>query len=87
MGCSASNSEDLMKCLREADAAKLVKSDIGLRIEPTVDGDFITEQPEDLLKAGKYNKVPTLFSTTSGKLRQYPISSTPVTGDEISAMK
>ncbi len=65
-GCS----EDLVKCLREADAVKLSKSDSGLKIDVTVDGDFITDQPESLFKAGKYNKVPTLFSTTSGTFNQ-----------------
>ena len=73
LGCPMLGKDKLVQCLIDSDADSLFSNStvIPVNLHPSVDRDFIKAQPGNLLETGRYNKVPYLFSTTSGTVISY----------------
>jgi len=64
--------DDVLACLRDKEvpalltaASTLPASASGRTLSPTVDGDFLSDQPRTLYKAGKINKVPYMLGSNT----------------------
>ena len=69
VGCTG---DDALSCLRDKDvpslltaASSLPASGTGRTLSPTVDGDYLTDQPRTLYKTGKINKVPYVLGSNT----------------------
>lgn len=69
LGCDG---DDALACLRDKDvpallmaASTLPPSATGRTLSPTVDGDFLSDQPRTLYKSGKINKVPYILGSNT----------------------
>ncbi|KAI8071515.1 Alpha/Beta hydrolase protein [Gongronella butleri] len=60
-GCT--NSQESLDCLRNVDLSTLLSAmnTTGITFNPTLDGDVISQYPRDLLKQGKFMKIPILL--------------------------
>lgn len=83
LGCEG---DDAIDCLRGKDvpallmaAAMLPALPTGRTIGPTVDGDFMPEQPRTRYKNGRINKVPYILGSNTDEGTLYTAASTPIT--------
>ncbi|CAL8073942.1 unnamed protein product [Orchesella dallaii] len=76
MNCPINNSTIMISCLRGVDAKKLVQYHISSMsairentdlFVPTVDGDFIPDNPIDLLRNGSFAKIPWMTGVNAGE--------------------
>ena len=86
LGCSG---DDALGCLRGKDvdtlltaAAMLPALPTGRTIGPTVDGDFMPEQPRTRYKAGRINKVPYMLGSNTDEGSLFTAGSAPITTEE-----
>jgi len=77
LGCD--DSDDVTECLRSLPFEDFVKKDenhlfaMGVDYAPTVDGHVLTGMPMDLIREGKYHRVPTMAGCARDELRLYTI--------------
>jgi para-nitrobenzyl esterase len=81
--------DDVLGCLRGKDvdtlltaAAMLPALPTGRTIGPTVDGDFMPEQPRTRYKAGNINKVPYMLGSNTDEGSLFTAAAAPVTTEE-----
>ncbi|XP_062978237.1 cholinesterase-like isoform X3 [Elgaria multicarinata webbii] len=75
LGCAEGNDTAVVSCLQEKDAMELVQHEVSLLqntkfllvipFVPTTDGDFLLDEPQKLLEAGKIQHKPILMGVTS----------------------
>jgi carboxylesterase type B len=71
VSCPTDNTTAMISCMKKIPAYDLlitlesIKSGAGRRMWPVVDGKFIPESPDVLIRLGQFNKVPHLAGVTS----------------------
>lgn len=65
LGCSIDESSEIIDCLRSVEARKLLTGNNANIWRPVVDGNFLTDTPEELRKSGKFNRVTMMAGFTS----------------------
>ncbi|XP_048112489.1 carboxylesterase 5A-like isoform X1 [Alosa alosa] len=66
-GCTSNSTELLVQCIRDKSVEELINATLTTRIfrGATVDGEFLTALPEDILKEKDFHKVPVIVGVTN----------------------